>query len=287
MSSVTLQPLAEINQHRLALLFAQYLRSQDISAKVVEHEENFIVLCDRDKVEQAKDLFEQFIENPNDEKYQQIAWHAAESVDVKQTAGNQISSFRKEFLAHAGAVTLAVFAICWLVFIGSSLGWASDLFFKLRFFAHLSLDNLFSEPIRLIGPAFFHFSLLHIAFNTIIWWRFGGAIEAIMGKWELVQLFLFASVLSNLGQFLVSGPNFGGLSGVVYAVVGYVWWASWLAPEKGLIISKPTIGFLLVWLLLGFIELLPINMANTAHSVGLISGCLLAWLKFAKRKTQG
>ena len=41
-------------------------------------------------------------------------------------------------------------------------------------------------------------------------------------------------------------------------------------------ISKPIIGFLLFWLVLGYVDVLPVNMANTAHLLGLVSGCLLA-----------
>ena len=54
------------------------------------------------------------------------------------------------------------------------------------------------------------------------------------------------------------------------ALVGYVWWYSWLAPGKGLYLSKPVIGFLLFWLVLGFVGVLPVNMANTAHLLGII-----------------
>jgi len=60
--------------------------------------------------------------------------------------------------------------------------------------------------------------------------------------------------------------------------MGFVWWYGYLAPEKGLSLSKPIVGFLLFWLVLGFAELLPVNMANTAHLLGLISGCLYAFL---------
>lgn len=282
MSKIQLIPLVHIHQHSVALLFSQYIRSQGIATKVEEQQQEFIVWCDVEKRDLARQLFEQFIENPHDEKYQQAAWSSAESVDVKPLKSANIASFRQQFLAHAGVVTLTIFSLCWLVYIGSVLGWAESLFFSLRFFSPLSIELLMTEPLRLIGPAFFHFSLLHIAFNTMWWWQLGGAIEQRMGKWELIQLFLISAICSNLGQYLVSGPNFGGLSGVVYAVVGYVWWASWLAPEKGLTISKPIIGFLMVWLLLGYAQLLPINMANTAHSVGLISGCLLAWVRFKR-----
>ena len=138
------------------------------------------------------------------------------------------------------------------------------------------MDAFLSEPWRLLGPAFFHFSWLHIVFNTMWWWQLGGSIEETLGKGTLINLLLISAIVSNLGQFFVSGSNFGGLSGVVYALVGFVWWYGYLAPEKGLSLSKPLIGFLLFWLLLGFVDVLPVNVANTAHLLGLISGCLLA-----------
>ena len=108
------------------------------------------------------------------------------------------------------------------------------------------------------------------------WWQLGGSVERVLGKGALINLFLVTAIFSNLGQFIVTGPNFGGLSGVVYGLVGYVWWYGWLSPEKGLTISKPIIGFLLFWLVLGYVDVLPVNMANTAHLLGLVSGCLLA-----------
>jgi len=35
---------------------------------------------------------------------------------------------------------------------------------------------------------------------------------------------------------------------------------------------------MLVWLLLGFADVLWVNMANAAHTAGLMSGCVMAWL---------
>ena len=116
------------------------------------------------------------------------------------------------------------------------------------------------------------------------WWQLGGAVEKALGKGVLLHLLLLSAMSSNVGQYLVSGANFGGLSGVVYGLVGFVWWMGWLAPEKGLFLSKPLVGFLLFWLLLGYADVLPINMANTAHLLGLISGCLLALLQVAWKK---
>ena len=160
-----------------------------------------------------------------------------------------------------------------------------EIFSSFQFYRQLSLEGFLSEPLRILTPAFFHFSLLHITFNTLWWWQLGGDIERQLGKGSLIHVLLLTAVVSNLGQFMVSGPNFGGLSGVVYGLFGYVWWLGWLLPEKCLSLSKPIIGFMLFWLLLGYTSFMPINVANTAHLLGLISGCCLAYFKVLRLKS--
>jgi len=269
-------PLVQVSQHNIALLFANYLISIDIDAQVKKHDNEYIIYCQTCSVNQAEDIFAEFIADPYQEKYQQAAWRNAEVAQVNDNSPSLLASFKEQFFAHAGWVTLIVFAVCWLVFIASILGFARPTFDLLHFYPQLSLEAFFDSPLRLLGPALFHFSWLHIVFNTMWWWQLGGSVERTLGKGALINLFLITALVSNLGQFIVSGPNFGGLSGVVYGLVGYVWWYGWLAPEKGLMISKPIIGFLLFWLLLGYADVLPVNMANTAHLLGLVSGCLLA-----------
>lgn len=272
-----LQLLVQLEQHNIALLFANYLATLGIVAKVVsETQQAHRVYCQQDKISQAKEEFDVFIKAPFDEKYQQAAWQHGEAVTINSRDSTLLANFKENFLAHAGIVTLLVFTLCWLVFIGSNLGWGQSIFSQLQFYPRLSIDAFLAEPWRLLGPAFFHFSWLHIVFNTMWWWQLGGSIEETLGKGTLINLLLVSAIFSNLGQFIVSGANFGGLSGVVYALVGFVWWYGYLVPEKGLSLSKPIIGFLLFWLLLGFLDILPVNVANTAHLLGLISGCLLA-----------
>jgi GlpG protein len=275
-SADELSPLVQVKQHNIALLFANYLTSLDIDAKVQKDDSDYVIYCASHKIDQAKEIFAEFIADPYQEKYQQAAWQSGQVSQVQDNSPSLITRFKQKFLAHAGVVTLTVFALCWLVFIASLLGFARPTFELLHFYPKLTIEAFFDSPLRLLGPALFHFSWLHIVFNTMWWWQLGGSVERTLGKGALINLFLITALVSNLGQFMVSGPNFGGLSGVVYGLVGYVWWYGWLAPEKGLMISKPIIGFLLFWLLLGYADVLPVNMANTAHLLGLVSGCLLA-----------
>ena len=110
----------------------------------------------------------------------------------------------------------------------------------------------------------------------------GAKIERTLGISMLLIVFLVSATVSNAAQALFSDPVqgnlflFGGLSGVVYAVMGFVWWLGWLRPIWGLSLPNSIVGFMLVWLVLGYAHILWVNMANAAHTAGLISGCLLA-----------
>jgi GlpG protein len=284
MPESSFKALVHIKQHNIALLFANYLTSIGINVKVEQEQQGFALYCLEEDFSRVKIIFEEFIQNPQQSKYQQAAWQSAEVTKVVASGPAFVDVFKQQFLSHAGMVTLTVFALCWAIFIASLLGWARPIFNAVQFYPTLSLDALIANPFKLIGPALFHFSWLHIVFNTMWWWQLGGSIEKNLGKVILINLFLISAIASNLAQFLVSGAGFGGLSGVVYGVVGFVWWMGWLAPEKGLSLSKAIIGFLLFWLMLGYADVLPVNMANTAHLVGLISGCIMAL--FVSQTTQ-
>lgn len=284
MTTEGLRPLVSVKQHNIALVFCDYLDTIEIRAQINNENDNFVIYCQPDKYELAVVEFKQFIEQPYQAKYQQAAWKNGNITDVNPHSPPLLTSFKKQFFAHAGIVTLSVFILCWAVFIASLLGWAGTIFQQLKFYSYLNLEQIFQAPHRLLGPALFHFSWLHIVFNTMWWWQLGGSVEQTFGRASLIKLFLATAVISNLGQFIVDGPNFAGLSGVVYGLVGYVWWLGWLLPEKGLTLSKPIVGFMLFWLLLGYTSILPFNIANTAHLLGLVSGCCLAYLKVLKEK---
>ncbi|WP_419831593.1 rhomboid family intramembrane serine protease [Endozoicomonas atrinae] len=78
------------------------------------------------------------------------------------------------------------------------------------------------------------------------------------------------------GDFV--GPNFGGLSGVVYAVLGYVWVYGKVRPSYPFQLSPAIMYMMVAWMLIGFSGLLDEvvgPMANPAHLAGLVCGILL------------
>ncbi len=70
---------------------------------------------------------------------------------------------------------------------------------------------------------------------------------------------------------------------MVYALLGYIWMLGWKAPQLGVTIARPIVGFMLVWLVIGFAQsLMPI--ANTAHVIGLVTGCVLGLIDAQKKR---
>jgi GlpG protein len=80
--------------------------------------------------------------------------------------------------------------------------------------------------------------------------------------------------LSNLAEFLVSGPSFGGMSGVVYGLLGYIWMQGRFNPASRLSLQPQTVTFMIVWFFVCLAGLVG-PIANTAHGVGLAVG--VAW----------
>lgn len=126
---------------------------------------------------------------------------------------------------------------------------------------------------RLLSPVFLHFSLLHIIFNMLWLYLFGTMIEYRESRWVVLLLLVSVGVGSNVAQLMMDGPNFGGMSGVLYGLLGYLWVRSRREPELGYELDKGLVVMMLAWLVICFTGLLG-PVANTAHVSGLILGML-------------
>ncbi len=175
-------------------------------------------------------------------------------------------------------VTASVAFVCLVVFALIQLLGLPAVFYWLRF--PVLEDSIYSWQLwRWFSPVFVHFSVFHIAFNVLLWCWLGRMVELWQGSRWLWILFLLASILPSVAQYWVSGPNFGGLSGVVYALVGYVWLLGKLKPESGLFLANGVMVQVFLWLVLGFTGLLDVvigPVANAAHLGGLLLGLLFA-----------
>jgi len=167
-----------------------------------------------------------------------------------------------------------------LLFTGSLFGW-----FIGSFFYSVPQPFVFGgitgpEKWRLISPIFVHFGLMHFVFNGLWLCLLGSRIERLSGSLHLILVVLLCALVSNMGQFVWSGSvYFGGMSGVIYGLLGYIWIRNLMAPHPLIALPKELILFMIGWLFVcmtGILDiLLGVGIANAAHASGLMIGMLL------------
>jgi len=135
-------------------------------------------------------------------------------------------------------------------------------------------EILSGQVWRLFSPIIIHFGILHIVFNMLWLYQLGSTIEQHQSTGRMAILVMIISVLSNLAQFFWSGPFFGGMSGVVYGLLGYVWAQGKYNPRAGISLNQNITVMMLIWFIICWLGLVG-NVANMAHTVGLVCGVIL------------
>ena len=131
------------------------------------------------------------------------------------------------------------------------------------------------EVWRLVTPMFVHFGILHILFNMMWLWDLGRAIELRKSALFLALFVIVTGTASNLAQYVITqSPLFGGMSGVVYALLGYFWIQGRINPYFGMALHQSTVVMMLGWYVLCWTGLVG-PIANWAHTAGLAIG--VAW----------
>lgn len=180
-------------------------------------------------------------------------------------------------------ITALLFAICVIVAVVSSLGSYPDRVVIL-FYPLLVSDGIlnlltdiksFTDLVRTFTPMFLHFGELHLIFNMLWLWYFGRQLESIQSVWSFSALVLVTSFVSNTTQYMVNDANnFGGMSGVVYGLVGYTWVIHKLMPKSYLSLNSNMLVVFVV-ALVGMEVLASSLVATAAHIGGLVSGLVL------------
>ena len=132
---------------------------------------------------------------------------------------------------------------------------------------------------RLVTPIFLHFGWVHLVFNMLWLWELGRRLERQFGAVHLLSVVFFIAVLSNLYQ-AASTPYafFGGMSGVIYGLLGYCGVFNLINPHKAFVLPPSVYILMLLSLVIGWLGLFEFlaRMANTAHLSGLLWGCFIA-----------
>ncbi len=257
-----------------------------------------IWVYDEDKVQQARDELALYLADPQNPRYQ-TAQSIAQTVRDRERSLDK--AYRKNYREvtdlwaaprlYQRPLTMALIAISIVVFmlensryrvstrLALSLGTLRIEQGEIRDDGLAGLRS--GELWRLITPIFMHVNLLHIFFNMSAVSFMGTLIEIRRGSGRLLLLVLVSAVISNLGQYFYmermepGEPHlFEGMSGVAYALFGYLWMKSLHQPEQGMILHPNTVLIMLGWLVLCMTGRLG-PIANAAHVMGLVVGVVL------------
>ena len=302
----TLRQLGTIPKEVDAKVFADYLLTLGMKIRVDERPDGYSLwIYNEDHLGRAREELNGYLSQPDDPRYRSAVDSAK---TIRREARVLEQQYRKNFREAADLwgypslrrrpVTSSLVAMCIVCF---ALGQSRQNHLKvedaLRFstvvvdsHGHKRNNGLqdieHGEVWRLVTPIFLHFNILHIVFNVLALSTLGTMIEIRRGSLRLALMILLLAIASNFGEFMYqeqANPGgthlFGGISGVVCGLFGYVWMKGLYEPEQGMILHPNSVTFGLLWIAMCMTGVLG-PIANAAHVVGLIMGVALGVFKY-------
>jgi len=273
--------------------FADFLLTRGISTRMDIAAEGFTVwVHDEDRLAEVREELPRFIAAPADPRYdvareaEALHAQARKAAEAAQVAARVVPVSSVPAAARVGfmgtPLALALVAFCVVVAVYTQLGESESRLARLtiatvqrldvaRIDWHGLKDVHNGEVWRLLTPCFVHFGLLHLLFNMMWMIDVGRQVEAARGTLALALLVIMIGVGSNYAQYIVDGPYFGGMSGVVFGLFGYVLVMSRWAPSAGMVMATNNALFMGLWFVVCLTGAVG-PIANTAHGVGLVLG---------------
>ena len=290
-----MRQIGHIEDETSARLFSDFLYVQGVENQIEQEPGDgwAIWIHSEEDLERANRLLSEFQADPAHPRFRAQAAGAADARAQAQAekkayakkviVGRQL--FSQLYTYGVGPLTLVLIIACVVVFFLTKFGHEPErtLYLFLTNWEeagrYIQWQQDFpeirhGEIWRLFTPMLIHFSFLHIFFN-MLWLRdLGSMIEARRGSILFAVLVLVVAAVSNVAQYFWHGPIFGGMSGVVYGLLGYVWMQGRFNPASGLFLHPTTVMMMLIWFVLCLVGIIP-NVANATHAAGLALG--VAW----------
>lgn len=283
-----------------------YLLTEGIHTRAEQDGEAWLIwVVDEDDFERSKAEFQRFQAAPDDTRFQ---GRESQAEELRAKQRERIVQARKNLNVIKGGsreklgdrakripITFGLTAICILVAVWTFLGAKRANIDVLTFvsarhyldegwrpdaFEDALIDIKQGQVWRLVSPAIIHFGPLHLIFNLLWLNQLGSQIESRKGWLKYVLLLLVLAAVSNLVQVYVSSfpASFGGMSGVVYGLLGYIWIKSQFDPKDKFYIHPSTLRLMLIWFAICFLPLPGLSIANGAHAGGLVLGMAIGYV---------
>lgn len=255
-----------------------YLRERGLQHRIAEENgQQCLAVMDAAVVPALQEFLHQYAQG-------QVELHPAATADTQPVSAPTLMVQASQVPV---VVCLIILSGLGALLIESNLAKSWIHYFTFQDFAGNSyiplVDSLVRGEIwRLVTPAFLHFGIFHVLFNSLWMWDLGRRLELFLGRWHFLLFFVLTAAAANVVQYVWSGSaNFGGMSGVVYALVGFIAVRQRLAPHPLVTVPSALIGFMLFWLVLcmtGAVDyFISGSVANAAHVGGLVAGAIYAF----------
>jgi GlpG protein len=275
-----------------AARFSAYLVSLGIASQADEARDGTweIWVQEDSQLAQGAAEFQRFLADPTNPRYVEGARAGAvkeqEELLAEKRSRSRIIDARSQWGIFKnpaiGQLTLILIGACVGVFVLENLDARPAVLRTLMFTNYESLEA--GDPLRpirhgeiwrLFTPVLLHSGVWHILFNMLWLRQLGSAIEYIEGTVNYGFQVLTYGVLGNILQYIVVGPQFLGMSGVVYGLFGYIWICARHDPGRAYVLDRQTVTLMIVWFALCFTGWIG-PIANYAHSGGLLAGIIWA-----------
>jgi GlpG protein len=161
-----------------------------------------------------------------------------------------------------------------VIFIGLQRG-PTDSWERLALFGAPPTEDIWNGAfLGLLTTCFVHIEVMHLLCNLYWMWTLGQVVEHELRWHATLGLFVAAGVVSSAAELAGSGSTGIGLSGVVYALFGFLWGARSRVPAFKEFLTQRVVQLFLVWLVVCFVATWVgvWNVGNYAHLGGLLFG---------------
>ena len=291
-----MRQIGSISDPTHAQVFVDYLVIQGIPAQAESDEGGWSIwVRDENDVETARSNLAEFKVNPYDLRYADVAREAKKLRDAeisrRRKAAKRTVDMRNQWsrpMSRRAPMVMTLIGLSILLGLLSGLGELRDgQIMRTLGFADIvtylktgdGLQQIREGQIwRLVTPIFLHGGALHLIFNMYWLYILGTQVEVLKGTVRFGLIVLAIAVISNLAQFFIGkSPNFFGMSGVVYGILGYIWIKQQYEPAAGFQLQSFTFFFLIIFMVIGFLGLIG-GIANWAHLGGLLTGMAIAYI---------
>ena len=256
------------------LLYQHEIESEIRKGSSTEYE---VWIYNEDLLQKSQQLFKDYLQKSDTDSFKEEILKGQQkkkdALKVEKQEEKLAARMQKRYQADiSNRVTLTIIVICALCFLLASMQFPLFHYFSYRF-GEITQGEIW----RLITPVFLHGSIFHLIFNMFWFFDFGRVIELDKQRNFFISFLIGAAIFCNTAQYLVTGPNFVGISGVVYALCGFIWMKLQFDTNCCYNVSRSSIFILIAWFFIALSNIFG-PTANTHHGAGICWGMCVGFL---------